>query len=107
MRFFHAFLLKKTTYGFAIVAIYIDLNLIDAPEELIKTTSYLKNEFEMKDLEKIKFCFSLQIEYLLNGIFVHQLTYIEKVINHFYMDNAHHLSTRMIVLSLNTKKDLF
>ena len=65
----------------------------------------MKDEFEMKDLEKIKFCFSLQIEHLLNGTFVHQLTYIEKVIKHFYMDNAHPLSTHMVVDHLMQNKD--
>ena len=35
-------------------AIYVDdLNLIGTLEELIKTTNYLKREFEMKDLGKI------------------------------------------------------
>jgi ABC-type uncharacterized transport system fused permease/ATPase subunit len=42
--------IKKTTYEFAIIAIYVDdLNLIGTLEELIKTSTYLKDEFEMKD----------------------------------------------------------
>ena len=49
--------IKKTTIGFAIIAVYVDdLNLIRNPEELIKTTNYLKKEFEMKNLEKTKYC---------------------------------------------------
>ena len=31
-----------------------DLNLVGTPKELIRTTNYLKKEFEMKDLGKIK-----------------------------------------------------
>jgi hypothetical protein len=45
--------IKKTTTGFVIVAVYVDdLNLVGTPEELIKITTYLKDEFEMKDLGK-------------------------------------------------------
>jgi hypothetical protein len=78
--------------------VYVDdLNLMGTPKELTKTTDYLKNEFEMKDLGKTKFCLCLQIEHLLNGILVHRLTYIEKVLKHFHMDKAHPLSTPMVV----------
>ena len=45
--------IKKTIIGFAIIAVYVDeLNLIRTTGELIKTTNYLKNEFEMKDIRK-------------------------------------------------------
>lgn len=45
----------KSDYEFAIVAIYINnMNLIGTLEELLKTVEYLKRQFEMKDLEKIK-----------------------------------------------------
>jgi hypothetical protein len=33
--------------------------------------------------------------------------YIEKVMKHFYIDNAHPLSTLMVVRSLDAKKDPF
>ena len=52
MRFIRAFLLKKQ-FAFAIIAVYIyDLNIIGTLEELIETATYLKNAFEIKDLEK-------------------------------------------------------
>jgi hypothetical protein len=55
--------IKRLEFGFAIVVVYVDdLNLVDTPEELTKTVNYLKNEFEMKDLGKTKFCLGLQIE---------------------------------------------
>ena len=64
--------IKKSEIGFAIVAIYVDdLNLIGTPEELLKITFWLKNEFEMKDLGKIKFCLGLKTEYLPTGIILH------------------------------------
>ena len=45
--------IKKSETRFAIMAVYVDdLNLVGTLEELTKTKNYLKNEFEMKDLEK-------------------------------------------------------
>ncbi|KAM1052078.1 hypothetical protein ACFX2A_034318 [Malus domestica] len=71
--------IKKSNSGFAIMAVYVDdMNLVGTPEELNKTVEYLKSEFEMKDLEKTKYCLGLQIEHCANGILVHQLDYIEK-----------------------------
>ena len=61
---------KKTTIGFAIITVYVDdLNLIGPHEDLIKIANYLKNEFEMKDLDKTKYCVGLQIKYCSNGAF--------------------------------------
>ena len=88
--------------------VYVDdLNLIGTLEELINTTNYLKKEFEMKDLEKTKYCLILQIEYSSNGVFIHQSTYIEKVLKCFYMDKSHSLSSPMVVQSLEVTKELF
>ena len=84
-----------------------DLNFMRTPEELIKTVAYLRNEFEMKDLGKRKFCLGFQIEHLPNGILIHQSTYIEKVLKHFHLDKAHPLSTPMVFRSLEVKKDHF
>ena len=100
------FFIKKLESRFAIIAVYVDdLNLVGTPEELTKTTNCLKNEFEMKDLSKTKFCLGLQIEH--NGILVHQLMYTLKVLKQFYMDKAHPLSTPMVGRSLDLKKDPF
>jgi hypothetical protein len=100
--------IKKSESGFAIVAMYVDdLNFVGTPEELTKTADYLKNEFEMKDLGKTKFCLGLQIEHLPDGILIHQSTYTKKVLKHFHMDKAHPLSTPMVVRSLDVKKDPF
>jgi hypothetical protein len=100
--------IKKLEFGFATIAIYVDdLNIVGTSKELIKIATYLKNEFEMKDHGTKKLCLGLQIEYFPNGILVHQSTYIEKVMKHFYMEKAHHLSTSMVVQSLDVKKDHF
>jgi len=100
--------IKKSESGFVIIAVYVDnLNLVRTLEELTKTVTYLKNEFEMKDLGKTKFCLGLQIEHFQNEIIVHQLTYTQKVLKHFYMEKAHPLSTPMVVRALDVKKDHF
>ena len=67
----------------------------------------LKKEFEIKDFGKNKFCIGLQIEYLPYGIFVHQSNHTEKVLKCFNMDNVTHLSTPMVVRSLDVTKDPF
>ena len=61
----------------------------------------------MKDLRKTKYCLGLQIEYCLNDVFIHQSTYIEKVLKRFYMDKSHPLSSPMVVRSLEVTKDSF
>ncbi|KAM1101277.1 hypothetical protein ACFX2B_007573 [Malus domestica] len=41
----------KSHFGFVIVAVYVDdMNLIGTLEELARTATHLKSEFEMKDL---------------------------------------------------------
>ena len=54
----------KSEIEFAIIAVYIDeKNLIRTPDELSKTVEYLKKEFEVKDLDKIKLCLGLKLEH--------------------------------------------
>ena len=48
--------IKRTSSGFAIVIVYVDdMNLISTLEELRDIATYLKSEFEMKDLGKLGF----------------------------------------------------
>ncbi|XP_059306192.1 secreted RxLR effector protein 161-like [Lycium ferocissimum] len=61
----------------------------------------------MKDLAKTKLCLGLQIEHLTNDIFVHQSAYTAKVLKRFYMDEAHPLSTPMVVRSFGMNKNPF
>ena len=52
--------IKKSEIRFAIIVVYVDnLNLVGTPEELTRTTKYLKNEFYMKGLGKTKFYLGL------------------------------------------------
>src|SRR5690606_33550093 len=73
--------IKKTTFGFVIIAVYIDdLNIIGTQNEIQKASDYLKREFQMKDLEQTKYCLGLQIEHSQKGIFVHQSTNTKRVL---------------------------
>ena len=54
MNYFLAYLLKKKSLGFTIVAIYVDnINTIGALDELREAAEYLKSKFEKKNLGKI------------------------------------------------------
>ena len=100
--------IKKSKTKFAIIVVYVDdLNLIGTPEELTRTKNYLKREFEMKDLGKTKFCLELQIEHFPTGILVHQSAYTKKILKRFYMNEAHHLTSPMVIRSLDVKNDPF
>ena len=91
-----------------IIAVYVDdLNLIGTPQGITEAKDCLNKEFEMKDLGKTKFCLGLQIEHLKDGVLLHQVTYIEKILKQFYMDKAHPLSAPMVVTSLDVTKDPF
>ncbi|XP_074362808.1 secreted RxLR effector protein 161-like [Apium graveolens] len=50
---------------------------------------------------------TLMVEHLSTGIFLHQSTYTEKVLNRFYMDKSYLLTTPMVVRSLEPDKDAF
>ena len=65
--------IKKSTNGFCIISVYVDdLNMIGTTKDIEEATTYLKMEFEMKDLGKIKFCIRLQIDHPHSGILVHR-----------------------------------
>ena len=82
------------------------MNLIGTPEDLSKTTTYLK-EFKIKDLGKTELCLGLELQHKENGILIHQSAYTRKVLKRFNMDKSHPMSTSMVIRSLEPKKDLF
>lgn len=51
----------------------------------------------MKDLGEIKICLGLQIEHLSDGISMHQSSYTVKILNCFYIDKLHSVSSFMVV----------
>ena len=100
--------IRKTTSGFVIITVYVDdLNIIGTKNEIEEAVSYLKKEFEMKDLGKTKYCLGLQIEHMHNGIFVHQSNYTGKILKRFNMNDSKSMSTPMEGRSLKIDKDPF
>ena len=52
--------IKSSTNGFVVIAVYVDdLNLVGTPNEIARAASYLRKEFEIKDLGKTKFCLGI------------------------------------------------
>jgi hypothetical protein len=100
--------IKKSCTGFCIISVYVDdLNIIGHAKDIDEACNHLKKEFEMKDLDKTKFCLGLQIEHLQTGILVHQSAYVKKVLEKFNMDKAYPQRTPMIVRALKKDKDPF
>jgi hypothetical protein len=100
--------IKKFSTGFCIISIYVDdLNINSHAKDIDEAHNYLKKEFKMKDLGKIKFYLGLQIEHSQMGILVHQSAYVKKALEKFNMDKAYPLRTLMIVCALENDIDPF
>ena len=86
--------IKKFEVGFAIVVVYVDnMNLIETPKKLSKIVKYLKNEFEIKYLNKTKLCLDLELEHKkMESLCINQLL-LQKYLKHFNMDKSHLLSS--------------
>ena len=57
----------------------VNMNLTKTLEELKKTASHLKMEFEMKDLGKTRLCLDLKLKHCSDDILVYQSNYTPKV----------------------------
>ena len=100
--------IKRTSSGFAIVAVYVDdMNIIGTLSEIQETANYLKSEFEMKDLGKTRYCLGLELEHRACGILIHQSAYVQKMLRRFDMDKVGPVNTPMIGRSLDINKDPF
>ncbi|GJW54550.1 putative RNA-directed DNA polymerase [Tanacetum coccineum] len=101
--------IKKTTYGFVIIVVYVDdLNIISIHKEINEVIVHLKEEFEMKDLGKTNnINLGLQSSTCLPSYLCINEFYKEKVLKCFNMDKAKSLSTLMVGRSLNVDNDPF
>jgi hypothetical protein len=100
--------IKKSENGYCIISVYVDdLNIIGTTQDIEEASSYLKTEFEMKDLGKTTYCLGLQLEHTPEGILIHQSNYTRKVLERFNMKDAYPLKTPMVVRSLDVEKDPF
>jgi hypothetical protein len=61
----------------------------------------------MKDLGKTKFFLGLQLEHLPTDILVHQLAYVQKILEKFNMDKTYISKTLMVVRALEKGTDPF
>ena len=97
--------IRKSDKGFCIISVYVDhLNVIGTEDDIKEASTYLKSEFEMKDLGKTKFCLGLQLEHTQEGILVHQSTHTRKVLEKFHHDNAHPERTPIMGRPLDVEK---
>ncbi|KAM1379986.1 hypothetical protein ACFX2I_021781 [Malus domestica] len=70
----------EVLFQIARVTVYVvNTNLTKTLEELEKTASHLKMEFEMKDLGKTRLCLDLKLKHCSDGILVYQLNYTRNV----------------------------
>lgn len=68
-------LFKRSQTGSVIIGVYVDdLNIVSTFELITKDANDLKNEFEIKNLGKTKFCLRVQVMHLSSGIFINQST---------------------------------
>lgn len=84
-----------------------DLNIIGTTQVIKEASSYLKTEFEMKELGKTKYCLGLQLEHTHEGVLLHQSAYIQKILEKFNMKDSYPTRTPMVVRSLAVESDPF
>lgn len=100
--------MKHIGSEFVIISIYVDdINIFGTHTLTTQITEKLKTIFEMKDLGKPNFCLGLQINYLPDGILIHQSTYTTKITKQVNMHHARPTSTLMDLRSLDPDKDMF
>jgi hypothetical protein len=100
--------IHKSSTEFCIISVYVDdLNIIGTKLDINEARDHLKTEFEMKDLGKTKFCLALQLEHLPTSILIHQLAYVQKILEKFNMDNAYPYKTPIVIRALEKDIDPF
>ena len=77
-----------------LVALYVDDLVITGNENLVTwTKSILSKQFEMKDLGDLQYILGILVERDKNGIYLSQVTYIEKVLATFGMEECKRVVT--------------
>jgi hypothetical protein len=100
--------IRKSSTRFCIISVYVDdLNIIVTELDINEKQDHLKMKFEIKDLGKIKFCLGLQLKHFPTGILIHQLAYVQKVLEKFNMNKAYLSKTHMVVRALEKDIDSF
>jgi hypothetical protein len=75
---------------YVIILLYVDDLLItgDNSQEISRLQSELQKEFEMSDLGTAQNYLGVEIEYHPSGIFLHQRSYIRKLLEKFKLQNC-------------------
>lgn len=81
--------------------------MVGTEEGINAVVALLTVKYEMRDLGKTTFCIGLQIEDVCDGIFVHQSTYVKKILKRFNMDQANAVKSPMVVRTLNASDDAY
>lgn len=82
------------------------MNIIGTQKEVDDARTHMKEEFEMKDLGKTKFCLGLLIEHLRERIIVHRSIHTKRLLKRFCMNKSAPLSTPTVNKSLDVKRDV-
>jgi hypothetical protein len=100
--------IRKYLTEFCIILVYIDdLNIIESVLDINEAWDHLKTEFEMKVLDKTKFCLGLHLKHLPTGILIHQYSYVQKILDKFNMDKTYPSKTPMVVRVLEKDTNPF
>ena len=111
----HALFIQKTTRGYTLLLLYVDVMIItgDDLQGISDLKSFLKQQFDMKDLGLLSFFLGLEISYDQSGYYLSQVKYafdfvfrsglIDSKIMHTPMEtNAHFSATDGTLLSDGT-----
>jgi hypothetical protein len=95
---YHCVFIRKFSTGFCIISVYVDdLNIIGTELDIHEVHDHVKTVFKMNDLCKTKFYLGLQPEHHPTGILIHQLAYVQKLLEKFNMDKAYLSKTLMVI----------
>ena len=86
----------------AIVLVYVDDLIVtgDYEEEILLTKENLSIRFQMKELGQLKHFLGLEVDYIHEGLVLHQKKYCRELLTKFGMSNCKPVSTPM---ELNAK----
>jgi len=89
---------KRDKYNniLCILAIYVDDILIFGKEQEIEKVKFeINNEFKLSDIGPVDYIIGIKFIKLKDGYFIHQLQYINKILDRFNIDNYREISNVM------------
>jgi len=86
---------KRDRYSniLCILVIYVDDILIFGKEQEIEKVKFeINNEFKLSDIGPVDYIIGIKFIKLKDGYFIHQLQYINKILDRFNIDNYREIS---------------